>query len=110
MVLTPMTDLRRWMDVVALTEKAIRMDVAGQPLTVLENPSIQQVLALMDRSPDEEVKGLTIGPDVYFWSATSTATHGHIAEKLWPTDGKRNYWEYPEYVDGRLLIQMDAGH
>ena len=93
-----------------IVERALRLDADGNPVTVIQNPSIQQVLGLLDRSPDEEVKGLMIGPDLFFWSASSVATHGHIAEKLWPTDGKRNYWEYPEYTDDRLLIQMDNGH
>jgi hypothetical protein len=99
----------RYSDIL-LTEKAIRIDADGHPVTVIENPSIQQVLNLLERSPDEQVKGLIIGSDVFFWSATSVATHGHIAQQLWPTDGHRNYWEYPEYVDGRLLIEMDDGH
>jgi hypothetical protein len=90
-------------------EKAIRIDADGHPITVIANPTVQQVLTLLDRSPDEEVKGLIIGDDVYFWSATAFATHGHVAEKLWPTDGK-NHWEYPEYVENRLIIQNDRGH
>ena len=93
-----------------LTEKAIRMDADGRPLTVIENPSIQVLLALLDRSPDDQVKGLIIGSELYFWSATADATHGHVAEKLWPTDGKRTYWEYPEYTEGRLIIELDDGH
>jgi len=106
-------ELRRWMilcESVLLSEKVIRIDADGHPITVIENPSIQQLLSLLKQSPDEQVKGLVIGSELYFWSATSVATHGHIAEHLWPTDGKKNYWEYPEYVDGRLLIEMDDGH
>lgn len=93
-----------------ISEKAIRIDADGHPITVIENPSIQQILSLLGRSPDKQVKGLMIGNEVYFWSATSVATHGHVAQKLWPTDGKRNYWEYPDYVDSRLLIGIDDGH
>jgi len=91
-----------------LAEKAIRIDADGNPVTVIRNPSVQQVLGLLERSPDQQAKGLIIGSDVYFWSATSFATHGHIAEQLWPTDGKRNYWEYPEYTNGRIMIEMDG--
>lgn len=93
-----------------LVEKVFRIDADGHPINVIQNPSIQQLLGLLDRSPDEKVKGLIIGSDVYFWSATHQATHGHIAAQLWPTDGKRQYWEYPEYVDGRMLIELDDGH
>jgi hypothetical protein len=65
--------------------------VEGRPLTVLENPTAQQIIGLLLRSPDQTVKGLIIGDDLFFWSATNVATHGHVAEHLWPTEAGKNY-------------------
>jgi hypothetical protein len=78
-------------------------------VTVLENPSAQQIVGILHRSKVEMVKGLIVSSDLFFWDATY-ATHGHVAEQIFPADCKRAYWEHPDYVNNRLIIQMDDGH
>jgi hypothetical protein len=47
------------------------------------------------------------GDDIYFWD-DSYATHGHIAEMVWPSQPGKIYWEDPKYVDSRIYIERDC--
>lgn len=87
-----------------LIESVIRSDINGNPIIILKNPNMTQLLNLVYKS--ETVKGILINHDLYFWDGYK-ATHGDIAEKYWPKTPGKAYWEFQEYIDSRILIELD---
>ena len=87
-----------------LCESVIRDDVNGKPIIILKNPNMQQIINLLYKT--EKIKGLLIDHNLYFWDSYS-ATHGHIAEKYWTKIPGKAYWESQEYIDSRIIIELD---
>ena len=85
-----------------INEKTQKILVNNAMVTIVKNPSIQQVLNMFEKY--QKLRGIVIDNDVYFWDGVM-ATHGHVAEMFWPTDKDKNYWEMPGYTESRIILE-----
>jgi hypothetical protein len=112
------TDLRYWMTLVergdtldpaVLRER--RIEVRGSTFPLLQNPTIQQLLAVLRGSTWDRLKGLAVDNDVYWWDAYY-AHHGDIAQIMVYSDNPEvGYWDNPNYDnDARMILDLECEH
>lgn len=88
-----------------LGESVERIFLLGQNVTVYRNPSEQQLLGLVSRSYDGEVRGLLDGRECVFWDGFQ-AVHYTMAKRLGMAnmEERRLILSYRETTKGRLPV------